>query len=162
MRRSSTKSADPLHDIFRTSFFGVRAIQHWSDVALWECLFNEHEIKTVIELGSGGHGLSIIFALNAVTRGLELITIDRKRYDSIDWPLPKLLGLEDTFHALDIFGNGRKKLIDYISSAQRPLLLFCDNGDKAKEFATFVPCLQPGDYVGVHDWGLSFGRRMHR
>jgi len=149
--------ADPLHDIFKTSFFGVRAIQHWSDVVLWEHFFDEHpEIKTVIELGSGGHGLSIIFALHGVTRGFELITIDRKRYKSLDWPLPKLLSLASTFYALDVFGKGRQDVLDFLKFSARPLLLFCDNGDKPKEFATYVPFLQPGDFVGVHDWGLEF------
>ena len=159
MRRSGSKSEDPLHDIFNTSFFGVRAIQHWSDVALWECFFNEHpQIKTVVELGSGGHGLSIIFALNGVTRGFKLITFDRRRYESLDWPLPKLLQLEDTFASVDLFADKVvKRMVEWLGRDElHPLLLFCDNGDKPREFATFVPHLRAGDYVGVHDWKVEF------
>lgn len=148
----------PLHDIFNTTFFGVRAIQHWSDVVLWELFFNEHpDIRLVIELGSGGHGLSIIFALHAVTRGFELVMVDRKRYKSLDWPLPRLLRLEETSHVIDLFSDyGREWVIDLLQSKLHPLLLFCDNGDKPKEFAQFVPHLSLGDYVGVHDWELEF------
>jgi len=146
---------DPLHDIFNTTFFGIRAIQHWSDVVLWELFFNEHpDIKTVIELGSGGHGLSVIFALHGVTRGFKLIMLDRKRYESLDWPLPKLLRLGDDFHAVDLFSERSPA---WLATRDHPLLLFCDNGDKPREFRTFVPHLFPGDYVGVHDWGLEFG-----
>ena len=147
---------DPLHDIFHTTFFGVRAIQHWSDVVLWELFFNEHpDIKTVIELGSGGHGMSIIFALHGVTRGFQLYTFDRRRYDSLDWPLPKMLGLEKTSYVVDLFSEqGKKKVTDLLS--KHPLLLFCDDGDKPLEFAAFVPHLRVGDYVGVHDWEVEF------
>jgi hypothetical protein len=150
--------SDPWHDIFDTTFFGVRAIQHWSDVVLWETFFNEHpDIKTVVELGSGGHGLSIIFALHGITRGFQLHMFDRKRYKSLDWPLPSLLGLEETSHAIDLFSEqGEKKVADLLQTSLHPLLLFCDNGDKPREFAAFVPHLQAGDYVGVHDWGLEF------
>ena len=148
--------SDPLHDMSGVSFFGISARQIWADVVLWELFFKEHpEIKTVIELGSGGHGLSVIFALHGVTRGFELITIDRKRYDSLDWPLSKLLGLTHTFYKLDIFGKG-SDVQDFITFAEHPLLLFCDNGDKPREFRTFVPYLQPGDFVGVHDWEDEF------
>ena len=150
---------DPLHDIFNTTFFGVRAIQHWSDVVLWELFFNEHpDIKAVLELGSGGHGLSIIFALHSVTRDFKLFTFDRKRYKSLDWPLPKLLNLEETFQCVNLFGAGGKEAVLALVARpeSHPLLLFCDNGDKPKEFAQFVPYLGPGDYVGVHDWGLEF------
>jgi cephalosporin hydroxylase len=150
---------DPLHDIFHTTFFGVRAIQHWSDVVLWELFFEEHsDVKTVLELGSGGHGLSIIFALHAITRGLKLFTFDRKRYQSLDWPLPRLLGLEKNAHVIDLFSDsGTERLLQFLAmTGLHPLLLFCDDGDKPREFATFAPCLRRGDYVGVHDWGLEF------
>lgn len=138
----------------------MRAIQHWSDVVLWELFFEEHpDLKTVIELGSGGHGLSIIFALHAVTRGFELIMFDRKRYDSLDWPLPRLLRLEECSHVVDLFSvHGRERVLRLLDTAGlHPILLFCDNGDKPREFATFAPRLQTGDCIGVHDWGVEFG-----
>jgi hypothetical protein len=128
-------------------------------VVLWELFFNEHpQIKTVIELGSGGHGLSIIFALHGVTRGFKLFTFDRRRYDSLDWPLPRLLELEDTFASVDLFADKVVQRMKYWFGKDEihPLLLFCDNGDKPREFATFVPHLWPGDYVGVHDWEVEF------
>ena len=152
-------NSDPLHNMSGVSFFGIGARQIWVDVVLWELFFNEHpQIKTVIELGSGGHGLSVIFALHGVTRGFKLFTFDRKRYDSLDWPLPRLLQLERTFCNLDLLGymgvQHVKRLLD--RPELHPLLLFCDNGDKPKEFAAFVPYLMVGDYVGVHDWEVEF------
>jgi cephalosporin hydroxylase len=159
MSDMSAPVQDPLHDIFHTTFFGLRAIQHWSDVVLWELFFEEQGgLKAVLELGSGGHGLSIIFALHAVTRGFQLYTFDRRRYQSLDWPLPKLLNLEKQAQVVDLFSEaGAKRVLQLLAKPElHPLLLFCDDGDKPREFATFAPHLRPGDYVGVHDWGLEF------
>jgi len=38
-----------------------------------------------------------------------------------------------------------------------PFLLFCDDGDKPREFRTCVPWLWPGDLVAVYDWDMEFG-----
>lgn len=32
-------------------------------------------------------------------------------------------------------------------------LLYCDNGNKKKEVEMFHSYLNPGDFIGVHDWG---------
>ena len=42
------------------------------------------------------------------------------------------------------------------SGAKKPLILFCDNGNKKREFREFVPFLKSGDFVVVHDWGSEF------
>ena len=39
---------------------------------------------------------------------------------------------------------------------EHPCLLFCDGSNKPREFQTFVPRLQPGDTVAVHDAGTEF------
>lgn len=150
---------DPLHNMSGASFFGIGARQIWADVVLWEYFFNEADgLKAVIELGSGGHGLSVIFALHGVTRGFTVYTFDRRRYKSLDWPLPKLLKVEETFQAVDLFtARGQKAVLSLLARPElHPLLLFCDNGDKPREFAGFVPHLQPGDWAGVHDWDTEF------
>jgi hypothetical protein len=36
--------------------------------------------------------------------------------------------------------------------AEGPCYLYCDNGDKPKEFRTYAPLLASGSAVSVHDW----------
>jgi len=67
--------------------------------------------------------------------------------------------LEECFTLGDLFGEAGKKLIDFLDGGlPRPILLFCDNGDKPREFREFVPHLRVGDCVGVHDWGSEIHR----
>ncbi len=42
-----------------------------------------------------------------------------------------------------------------ISDAPRPLVLYCDNGNKPLEVETFAPALRAGDFLAVHDLGTE-------
>ena len=152
---------DLLRALRHTTIFGQSATQHWVDVVLWEHFFNKHpDIKAMIEFGTGMGGLSIAFALHAVQRDFAFFTFDARKWDAcFSSPLARLVDLEGHFQQANLFkDDGRKAVLKLLrQSALHPLLLFCDNGDKPREFADYVPHLRPGDYVAVHDWGKEFG-----
>jgi len=124
--------------------------QYWADLPLWELLFNEHEIQTVIELGTAQGGFSLFLKMQCLVRGMDFHTIDRKAY-----PLPEILQAD--FVQGDFWQSD--DLSDWLQFGQRPLLLSVDGGCKRREFAAFVPWLEPGDYVAVHDYGTEFTAR---
>ena len=45
---------------------------------------------------------------------------------------------------------------ELIESLPKPLVLFCDNGNRPLEWNRFVPLLSTGDFAAVHDWGTEF------
>lgn len=139
------------------TFMGCKVTQYKVDLALWERFLNRcHGVASIIELGTEQGGLALFLALEAYQRGMEFRTFDHKRHDNLDTPLARLLGLADRFILGNLFGEAGKKLVELLSGGlPRPILLFCDNGDKPREFREFVPYLQIGDYVGVHDWGTE-------
>lgn len=148
-----------LRDVCHSSFLGTRILQRWVDFVVWEKVLNAHpELKTVIELGTGQGAFSIYLLLQTIQRGMQFWTFDNVRFREIDAsPAAIKLGLASHFYEGDIFGEGQSQLMRLLfRKSSHPLLLFCDNGDKPREIRTFIPLLQQGNIVGVHDWQKEF------
>lgn len=149
---------DPRNDLWHTYIFGMQAVQTYTDLYCWETFLNAHRIYTLIELGSGSGAFSTWLYLQCVNRGATFYTFDKVRPPALDWEINKANGLAKRFYQGDIFsGAGLGAMRNMLPEVTRPALLYCDNGNKPKEFQTFVPMMQPGDFVVVHDYGTEFG-----
>lgn len=144
-----------------TSFLGTRAVQRAVDFVVWEKLLNKYEdMQAIMEFGTGRGAFSLYLLLQCLQRGMQFYTFDnRSIHEAVKVGLPAILDLTSHFCLGDIFGE---EGMDIIGRALQqpfvhPLVLFCDDGDKPREFKTFVPLLSPGDIVGVHDWTEEFG-----
>lgn len=139
-----------------STFLGQEMQQEWADLPIWERFFNDNPIKTFVELGTGLGGMSIFFALQCYQRHIYFHTFDNQKFYQFDHGVPVLLDLLSTVHFMDIFkDDGLVNVIELIRDSPHPIALFCDDGDKPKEFRTFAPLLDPGDFVIVHDWGTE-------
>jgi len=139
---------------------GCKVTQYWVDLALWEVFLNRcPDVASIVELGTEQCGLSLFLALQSYQRGMEFRTFDHKRSDNLTTPLARHLRLEECFILGNLFGEAGRKLKELLNGGlPRPILLFCDDGDKPRELREFVPHLRAGDYVGVHDWGTEIGQ----
>jgi len=147
-----------LYDVYHASFLKIHTMQYWADLAIWEKFLaaHPHEFKGLIELGTYRGGMSIFLLLQCVQWGMSFYTFDKQRFP-LETPVAQMIDLEAHFHEGDIFEERKPKLLELIGmDGLHPLLLYCDDGNKPREFATFVPHLRSGDYVAVHDWGLEF------
>jgi len=131
-----------------TKIFGIRAQQDWSDLALWDRMLEDRpDLKTVIEIGTFLGGLSGFLSVECEQRNILFQTWDIQKWEGLDERL-----LNHHFHVGDALIDERLRMM-LDDPDRHPLLIFCDGGDKPKEFATFAPLLQPGDVIGVHDYG---------
>lgn len=138
------------------SFCGFPAAQTWNDLALWEEIFNRYPLGSLIELGAWKGGMALFFAMQCRARGIEFLTVDHDEAQVQCLPLIRSLG--GRFVAADLFGSEALKLLAHeIATMPKPLLLFCDNGNKKYEMRAFSPFLSDGDYIAVHDWGSESG-----
>lgn len=144
-----------------SSFLGIGMAQRWVDLVVWEHILNSYgELRTLIELGTGRGGFSIYLLLQALQRGMEFWTFDYKPRVDLEAPVARVLRLSVHFRQADIFDKGQQRVTELLSTKSlHPLLLFCDDGHKPREFRIFAPLLLEGDLVGVHDWGIEFGER---
>lgn len=138
------------------TFMGIGMAQSWPDLLIWEAFFNNYPVKTFVELGTGHGGLATFFALQCAQRGIQYHTFDNVTSTDFNMPIPAILGMAGNYHNVDIFHDGYDLLISILQTSPRPLALFCDDGDKPREWRTFVPHLVAGDYCAVHDWGTEF------
>ena len=141
-------------------FMGMDVVQTWEDFGIWEVFFNTYPVQTMIELGTGHGGLALFFAMQCRQRGILYHSYDNVCSFDCTTGLPALLDMGNAFHHVNIFGSEpyeMPSILNLIHTAPRPVAMFFDDGDKPREWRTFAPHLQPGDFCAVHDWGTEFG-----
>lgn len=140
---------------FTGSFMGLTMQQYWMDLYLWETFFNNYDVRTLVELGTGHGGMSLFLAMQSRQRGIDYLTLDNIRSIQPS-DLTTLFELEARYHCTDIFGDGRGYVENYLKEKRHPAMIFFDNGNKPREWQLYAPLLVKGDFCAVHDWGTEF------
>lgn len=140
------------------TFAGYPIQLFWQDLKILEIALTQCKPDLIIELGTGSGASTLFFSLHApivtfdIADKCDIALKDIFRYNSS----AKILNIE-LHQKKDIF---TKAVLDYIYTLiaqvqDKKIFLFCDNGDKPREFETFAPLLKAGDYIAVHDVGLE-------
>lgn len=141
----------------QTSFLGVGMSQDWRDLEIWEKLFSEHPVRSLIELGTGTGGMSIFFALQCVNRNIQYVTFDNQNWNQFDTQVPRLLNFHASFKCVDLFSEETQAYIaGLFQTMPHPICIFFDNGDKPREWALYANLAVKGDFLAVHDWMSEF------
>lgn len=114
--------------------------QHPLDLEAWNIFFKLHKINTLIELGTGSGSFSKV---------LQKKVRNFLTFDNIE-PYHDIRG----FKKVDILSD-HKYISEKISLAERPFLLYCDNGNKPKEVKMYSPFLEVGDFLATHDFQIE-------
>jgi len=134
------------------TFAGSLIAQAWNDLPLWEEFLNRHAVRSIVELGTFRGGMAIFLALQAGARQVRFVTMDAN-LDQIE--NPQFLGaLGATVVRANLLEDSAVLAMgELLEELPKPVLLFCDNGNKREEVRRFAPLLQVGDYLAIHDWG---------
>ncbi len=134
------------------TFCGTPISQAWQDLCLWEEVLNRLCIQSILELGTWHGGMATFLAIQCNVRRLTFRTVDRDEISPERKATIEFLG--GRFVQADVFADSTSSQL--LKDVPRPVLVFCDNGNKPLEFASFVPHLTNGDYIAVHDWQTEF------
>tara|TARA_R100001440_G_scaffold68770_1_gene90401 strand:- start:119 stop:817 length:699 start_codon:yes stop_codon:yes gene_type:complete len=149
-------------------FMGGGMSQSYAAIYFFEYYFEAHRFDYIVEIGSQKGALSTYFAnLAGITEALFFDTFEL--YPDMVWNqrihegcghwFKKLSDISPfiNFYHKDIFSDESYQHIkDNMEQFDRTFI-FCDGGDKIKEFKTYAPLLKQGDRIGVHDFGLELG-----
>ena len=84
-------------------------------------------------------------------RGVEFYTYDvKKRWGEHLWKFKTDIEFDKHFYQWDVFQHIEE--IGKIISQPGQTIVFCDNGNKPREFNVFSQFLKVGDIIVVHDW----------
>ena len=126
--------------------FAGKPIQlFWQDLKVLEIALTQCKPNLIIELGTGNGASAFYFSLFA-----KVMT-----FDNVDKRIVKNGFNSLEFNQEDIFTKKNLEAFKILFQRSDKIFLFCDNGDKPREFETFAPMLKPGDYIAVHDVGLE-------
>jgi hypothetical protein len=130
------------------TFLGGEMAQSVNDFIIWEELL-EIPFTRLIEVGTWKGNLALYLKLYCDEKTAEFITYDVRDYEPSK--MKKVLGFDKHFNKIDVF---KSNLPEIIKKPGRTIL-FCDGGNKIKEFNTFSKYAKKGDLVGVHDWNIE-------
>jgi cephalosporin hydroxylase len=135
-----------------STFLGKRMAQTERAITLWEKVLFRVPFSRIIEIGTFHGGFSTYLLLVVLSHGKEFYTFDICNWRDYDHSprIKNILDLDSHFYQKDVFEN-----VEFVSNFIKKrgiTILFCDGGNKEKEFNTFVPIIKKGDIIAVHDW----------
>jgi len=150
-------SSTPLSpENLKVDVYGVLVGHTWAEVGLLFACINTYKIKKVVEIGVHNGGLSILLA-HATEHIPNFHYLAIEIDDNLIKPTVKKL-----FHPL---GNSTLWIEDawqmttisrvrhwMTTTAAGPTLIYCDGGNKPKEFGLYAQILNKGDFIAAHDY----------
>ena len=146
-------------------FMGGGMSQNWLAIPFFEYYFEANRFEYIVEFGSQKGCLSTYFAnLAAITEAFFFETYEL--FPDTDWNRRETEGVGHWYERLaeispyinyfhqDVFSD---ETVNHVKGnvEEYKTFIFCDGGDKAKEFNTYAPLLKPGDCIAAHDWGIE-------
>jgi hypothetical protein len=129
---------------------GVSTSQHYSVVNALDKLQDYLKLlnqtpKTIIEIGTLSGGFTTLLANHEISAHAAIHTFDL--INKLDNKYVKADHVQH--HFVNAFETS---LIEDLLAQEGCALLFCDGGNKIKEFNLFAKFLKPGDYIFCHDY----------
>jgi len=162
-----TNKIMPLEDmkIINRRFMGAGMSQNYASIYWQEYYIESNRFDYVVEFGSQKGALSTYLAnMAAITESYIFDTYEM--FPDKDWYSRNDEGVGHWFDRLaemspyinyhhdNVFTESTYNHIKE-NLEQFKTYIFCDGGDKAREFNMYAPLLKPGDKIAVHDWNME-------
>jgi len=136
------------------SFVGQYAGTNFYCFDIMSRIFKDYpDVKSIVELGTFYGTMTMYLGLWGLRLGIPVHTFDIEPNNSAPvHHVLETLGVQ--MHWVDVFTEeGIREVLDAIGP--EPGYMFCDGGDKQREFETFAPVVPTGQVMSVHDWGTE-------
>lgn len=124
----------------------IPTAQNQDQVDMYHYLIDTYQVTTFIELGTFMGGLTYEMMLKHPEMDIYSFEYDGSTIHPTVKSHPHV-------YALDVFDRVTVSIVSgAINNSTGTVLLFCDDGDKIKEFWLYYPLLRVGDFILVHDY----------
>ncbi len=130
-----------IDDSLKATYGGNWIQQTWTGLFMLEVCLTKYKPSIIIELGTGYGTSARFFSMFA-----PVVTFDIDNTKLIK----KYAGI--AYYTKDVFSKNAQELIKKFIDTYSKIFLFCDGGNKGKEFNTYAPMLKSGDLLFGHDW----------
>lgn len=134
----------------KTTYKNIPIAHEKKSIPLIQSFLSNFSPELIIEFGSSYGGFTLV--LHDAVPEIQIYSYDNRRRPE-KWGEPTYSKPNITFYKLDIFIQP-VSLVE-LCKDPRKKLLYCDNGNKIKEFTIFGKYLNSGDMIGVHDWNIE-------
>ena len=138
---------------WHTTFIG-QLMQHnyWLYSVVDKVMIENPDIESIVEIGTGRGALTTVFGLWGIKKNIPVLSIDNQANIHNKTILEKL-GVE--LLCADEFAKSTK---DHILKTinNKKTWVYCDGGNKTKEFTSFSYLLPKGSIISAHDLGVEF------
>lgn len=134
--------------------YGIVVGHEWDEVGVLLDVIEHEGVRSFIELGVHEGGLTALLSpLTHHKPGFRYLAVEIN--SGIPLATVKTLpGVQ--FMWGDCFDLAVITEIDrWLVSAPKPTFIYCDNGDKPREFRTYAKLLRKGDIIAAHDTGTE-------
>lgn len=137
------------------TYLNARVQQHPNTFNVFEDFFSKNtDLNLVIELGSGGGGLSMFLSDQCKKYNIKFVTYEKYPDGGIT-NNPEFSKRNIDFRQRDIFDPQTINEVKSLLSTHGKSLVLCDGGNKIKEFNTYVDYIKLGDIIMAHDYAPS-------
>jgi cephalosporin hydroxylase len=126
------------------NFFGLKMSQNENALVVINNFLKTVKPNLIIEIGTYTGGLSALLQIYSNQNNSKFITYDIKNYVTNDIKINQKIA--------DVFLQETIAEIKNLIQENKTTALFCDGGNKIKEFNTFAQYLKIGDYILAHDY----------
>jgi len=145
--------------------FGLGMAHSFPSLFVFEWILNNYPLDYIIEIGTGGGGLSLYLYFQFLVREMGFSTYDiEEKYNKMvdargnktQYNIPKIQKniLTPHFNKRDIFDKETISEIEKILSENKTLL-YCDNGRKPEVLKLYSKYVNPKSILATHDFGRA-------
>jgi len=134
--------------------YGISVAHTWAEVGVLLDLVNRYHVTRFVELGMHVGGLtSVLYPFLLHKPGFRYlgIEIDEGLVTDTVKSLPEMSFLWGDCLSMDV----RRQVELFTKSTPSISFVYCDNGNKPKEFEAYAPILRPHDIIAAHDYGTE-------
>jgi len=135
----------------KATFLGHPMAQKKAEFLFWEDFLTQRNFSRIVEIGTASGNLSLFFFLFAYQKNAGFYTFDIAQHEKSR--VKDLVGFDKCFYNINVFKN--PEVVTDIIRKPGMTILFCDGGNKEKEYGLFKPFLKKGDIIGLHDVGTE-------